>query len=142
MPRISPILPFYPSSLSFRFGRYGHEPSWANTASSFTNQTLFSLLARITDALEPAGPAALVSGPSRSETGVQLLVWESFPSHHGGLVWSWSGCRAMEHLCSGPLPLSLGHRGGRQGFKRGLGRFPHLTKGSDWSGGCAAGDKS
>ena len=30
-----------------------------------------------------------------------VLVWESFPSHHGGLAkWSWSGCGVMEPLCS------------------------------------------
>ena len=42
--------------------------------------------------------AALVSGPSRRETGVQLLVWDSFPSHHGVLLCSWSACGVIEPL--------------------------------------------
>ena len=52
------------------------------------------------------------SGPSRRETGarpgrVSLRIMRI-------MLWSWSGCGVMEPLCSGPLLLSLGIRGGKR----------------------------
>ena len=70
-----------------------------NTRNPFGwNQSLVSTLER--------WPASLVSGPSRRETGVQLLVWESFRGLALVLVSLW--CDGASML--GSLPLSLGLR--------------------------------